>query len=827
MVDISVVVPIYNSEQTIASCIESILQQHIGCLEVILVDDGCTDNSGAICDNYAICDNRIKVVHQANKGRTEARAVGVRKAIGEWICFVDSDDRLPEHALKSLYRLADDETDIVLGNGQSLPNERRDVVPIDDFRHITIRAEGTIGVPWGSLYRRCKLTDWLFDLPRDIVNGEDYLFWLRLVFSTEKPVHVLYEPVYDKGDDHTSNSFKWTADYCYRLNELRKASIPAELHQEYLSDMVCDRLENMYAVALWSKRSEWKQSPYYLELLRDMKTAGMKLPLKSKLYLTLPYLLQRRYCLFLLIVACFMLILNLMDAPTLSDDMIYRFMWNADESAEVESINSLSDLFHSQYIHYLSVNGRFVAHFLAQAFLVFIPPAVLQILNTLLFVLLVHFCTSWVVREERQRLFVAVIVCFLLFVVFQGFRTAILWGLGSFNYLWTLVAVIALILWMRSIDEKHRILHFVLSPLALLAGWSHEALSLPLAMTFVVYGIVNGKQLFRRPVTLYMGWFMVGTALCLLSPALWSRSAESVSLMSRLLSGAVNYLFNIRVFWLLVIVEMVLWKKNRRLLKSHYQEHGYEYVALCVALGIVLLCGTNLERVGFFVDFISMLLLLSLLIDITTTTWRRRLMWVCCILMLLCYVSAYMVRSENLMNWKLAEQQMKTPGREVIAVSQPVKGENPLMDYFREHYINSSFDFGFYCSYMGFDANDINMRCAARLYHQEKLVFLPADVVERIETDTTAYSHYELDRNKTLYIWRLKSEQLVSTVRFILKEEDTSKLWPHQRLLAYHDDSFELDDFRFEVVQVAGRAYLVFTRPTTNIYRRIDSIKIE
>ena len=195
--------------------------------------------------------------------------------------------------------------------------------------------------------------------------------------------------------------------------------------------------------------------------------------------------------------------------------------------------------------------------------------------------------------------------------------------------------------------------------------------------------------------------------------------------------------------------------------------------------------------------------------------------------MLLAYFPAYMVRAENADNWQKAEQQMLEHDRELIAVHVPQKGENKLMDYFREHYVNSSFTFGFYCSYMGFDAKDINMRCAARLYGKKRLIFLPDDVVERIASDSTAYTDYELDRNKDLYVWRMDDDRQVKSLTFILNEENISQLLPHQRLLAYKGDEYELDDFNFEVVTVCGHPFLVFTKPTTNIYRRIGGLKIE
>lgn len=303
---ISVVIPIYNSESFLASCIESVLQQTHRDLELILVDDGSTDNSGKICDDYAGHDKRIQVIHQPNRGRSEARARGVLQASGEWVAFVDSDDSLPQDALEHLYAAADNDTDIVLGNGSSLglvPCPK--TMEMEEFRHLAVRGEGTIGVPWGSLYRRKLLTmttatqqpdslPWVFDVPRHIINGEDYLFWLRLVFLTEKPVSIVEQSVYDKGDEHTSSTFKWTADYCYELNELRRLSIPAEERAKYLADTVSDRLVNMLSVAMWTPKKEWLHSKYYEELLRDMKVVGRELNSKEKLFLALPSRQLRR-----------------------------------------------------------------------------------------------------------------------------------------------------------------------------------------------------------------------------------------------------------------------------------------------------------------------------------------------------------------------------------------------------------------------------------------------------------------------------------------------------------------------------------------------------
>ena len=294
MPDVSVIVPIYNSEETIGACIESILHQSYTDTEVILVDDGSTDESGAICESYRSKYVRIHVIHQSNKGRTEARYVGVQQAHGEWVAFVDSDDTLPCDALQNLYEATSGQTDIVLGNGYTLPNEQRTVIPMSDFRHLAVRGEGTIGVPWGSLYRRTLMTPYLFDLPRHIMMGEDYIFWLRMVFSTAKPVNVVYESVYNKGAEHTSNCFHWTSSYCYELNEFRKAAIPSSEYRLYLSDMITDRLANLFAIALCESRSIWKHSTYYRDIISDIQATNYPLSFKKHLFLALPSLRLRK-----------------------------------------------------------------------------------------------------------------------------------------------------------------------------------------------------------------------------------------------------------------------------------------------------------------------------------------------------------------------------------------------------------------------------------------------------------------------------------------------------------------------------------------------------
>ncbi len=100
---ISVIVPVYNVEKYLPACLDSLVEQTYQNLEIILVDDGSTDSSGRICDEYAGKDSRIQVIHKKNAGVAMARNSGIICATGEYISFVDSDDWLAKNAYRILY----------------------------------------------------------------------------------------------------------------------------------------------------------------------------------------------------------------------------------------------------------------------------------------------------------------------------------------------------------------------------------------------------------------------------------------------------------------------------------------------------------------------------------------------------------------------------------------------------------------------------------------------------------------------------------------------------------------------------------------------------
>ena len=103
---ISIIVPIYRVEQYLDACVQSLINQTYPDLEIILVDDGSPDNCGAICDDYAAKDPRIKVIHKENGGLSDARNAGMAISTGAYLSCVDSDDLLPYDALQVMVDIA-------------------------------------------------------------------------------------------------------------------------------------------------------------------------------------------------------------------------------------------------------------------------------------------------------------------------------------------------------------------------------------------------------------------------------------------------------------------------------------------------------------------------------------------------------------------------------------------------------------------------------------------------------------------------------------------------------------------------------------------------
>lgn len=185
---ISVVVPVYKAESFLPDTLESLLRQEYDNFEVVLVDDGSPDGSGIICDNYATKDSRVVVFHKENGGVTSARRLGVEKATGDWVIFVDADDQLREGALAFFVETAIKyKADMVItpnlryknGSWVSANMLASGVYDRKGYLHLLGNRRISSGIG-GKLIRKGLFSDDTLDLPKSITNNEDLLMNFRL-----------------------------------------------------------------------------------------------------------------------------------------------------------------------------------------------------------------------------------------------------------------------------------------------------------------------------------------------------------------------------------------------------------------------------------------------------------------------------------------------------------------------------------------------------------------------------------------------------------------------------------------------------------------------
>ena len=223
---ISVIVPIYNKEKDIKRCVNSILNQKFVEMQIILVDDGSTDQSKKICYEL-LADKRVELIEQENQGVSVARNAGILQAKGEWIAFVDPDDYLEEQCLYTLLNATNSETDIVACccNAISSAGKKIDYFFDKSFSASSVSEKKrlflqlmkvsygassnsevvtAIGVPWGKLYRSSFIHENALQFDKRLRRMQDNNFNMH-AFDKARRIDYINIPLYNYTMDNIQN----------------------------------------------------------------------------------------------------------------------------------------------------------------------------------------------------------------------------------------------------------------------------------------------------------------------------------------------------------------------------------------------------------------------------------------------------------------------------------------------------------------------------------------------------------------------------------------------------------------------------------------------
>ena len=271
---ISVIIPIYNSEKYLSKCISSVLEQTYKDLELILVDDGSTDNSLNICNDFAERDSRIVVVHQKNAGVSAARNNGLKNAKGDFITFVDSDDYVENDWLELLFKAITEKNAEVAVCGIKLDDKQKIVECNCEMKEqIILRLQecGLLYSVVNKLYRREKLTA---EFKNGLKFGEDLLFNLEY-FRKIKAIAIVSQALYfyrkdnqisattgfreDKFDD-ILYLYNQTTDFCKTIAD---ESVRNKMQNRFAALHVWDYLGNLQRKIEFERKSYIENYRYF------------------------------------------------------------------------------------------------------------------------------------------------------------------------------------------------------------------------------------------------------------------------------------------------------------------------------------------------------------------------------------------------------------------------------------------------------------------------------------------------------------------------------------------------------------------------------------
>ncbi|MBR4920317.1 MAG: glycosyltransferase family 2 protein [Prevotella sp.] len=283
--DISVIIPVYNKTAYIERCLQSIFSQDFPSFEAIAVDDGSTDVSGKICDNWAEQETRLKVFHIENSGVTAARRYGLEHAKGKYIMFADADDLLMPGALKRMYEaITQTNADEVIGPyedqyGKCHDSGMRDFVDQEPLIRDLLATKNSFCVLWGIIFKK-ELLDGCLGAPKEIVEREDSLMQIKCLMKSPK-VFFVAEPAYLHYEDIPNNRVEDLHMIRIYDEELRKTLQPQ--WERYRSAFVRHQIK-VYEKFI-DKRQFHVLNAYYRPLRQQLDKT---IPLADRMAILLP-----------------------------------------------------------------------------------------------------------------------------------------------------------------------------------------------------------------------------------------------------------------------------------------------------------------------------------------------------------------------------------------------------------------------------------------------------------------------------------------------------------------------------------------------------------
>lgn len=497
---------------------------------------------------------------------------------------------------------------------------------------------------------------------------------------------------------------------------------------------------------------------------------------------------KNKILLTLLIIGVAFWIINTF-TPEYLDDYLYKFAFEVQGVNIKHPITTLNDVFVSQFNHYFCFNGRVIVHTIVQIFTGLLGKDIFNVFNACMFMLFVFLTTKLTSQINMLNLFFSTAI---IFVLFPSFNDCALWMTGSINYLWS-STIVCLFLYCFALIEKKELKkkHILWGGLCIFAGWSHEGITFPLALSLLIYSTANYKTIYNRAVFPLIVGFILGAFLCVFSPATLSRGdinegLKASILISKIFSG-LTLCMKLRAIWLLVMILIILSIINRKKWGTLIQNYYFRNLILCnayiLSLGVIFLSGFTSSRTAIAEELLGIVLLLNLL-EYLNMKYMHYIKVAFCVAFLLIYsnIVYYSIKNYEEYNNLLSQIQEK---KSSVIITNEVQVSKELKRYIRMPLESTDSEF-----YESFCYNSAWNNLMSITYHCDSLVFIPSMVYEDIVENNARIGNIKSQNKYPFYVIPVPLDFNGNRVTFLLKPTIFSKLPFYIRPIAHRMEKY-------------------------------------
>ena len=498
--------------------------------------------------------------------------------------------------------------------------------------------------------------------------------------------------------------------------------------------------------------------------------------------------------------------------PLFLDDWHYAFIFGT-----LEPIRSVGDILVSQWHHYLSFNGRFVAHFFVQLFDGILGKGLFNVFNAIFFAVFLYALAIATSRDKKQYYSIMSVAFILVFLVMTGFKYVFLWLSGSCNYLWMAI----LLLFFIHLIEKEEIAKRYHVPLILfgfVCGWTNEAMIVGLGAAYFIYYVFHREQLTKHRLCMLAGFYL-GALFIVFSPAAIHRalstSAQYISLLDRVIN-----LQNLGIFFILVAVVLIKVVFRKMKLGEWVKREQILILATLISICFIIFTGFYFSHSRFGIELFSLLLLLR------TINWDKvnntAIVTVAnvCVLAFAVYAISASARSHAVAQTELAQV---AAGDSVIITTEVIEPSSCVRRFVLDYAglgIKTGID---EVKYFGEDD------WIPKYYGitSRMTYFWPDIFINDLRSNANAYQEFHTLEGLPFYAKRLTDGQTPIQAELVYHPSKFSSLpWPLNRICDKCTGSTYSEIVAVRVLPVDGEQYAIVNKTRASLNQQLKEIKL-